>query len=181
MSSSFAQNHFQLFSLPQQYRLERERLEARYRELQRGVHPDRYASASDQERRLSVQRAAQINEAFATLKDPLRRARYLLELRGHPPDDPQATHQDPAFLMQQMALRERLAEVRAAADPIRELDALAGEIRQQYRELETQLGEALDSGSGLGQAVTLVLRMQFFTRLTEEVNELEADLEDELY
>ena len=82
MSSQLKQNHFQLFSLPEQYRLEHSQLDARYRDLQRSVHPDRFASASDQERRLSVQHAAQINEAFETLRDPLKRGRYLLQLRG---------------------------------------------------------------------------------------------------
>ena len=181
MSSTLTQNHFKLFALPERYQLDRKDLDARYRELQRTVHPDRFASASDQERRLSVQRAAQINEAFETLKDPLKRGQYLLELRGHMIEDQQQTHQDPEFLMQQIELREQLAEVRAQDDPLQVLDTLSRQIRNQYRDLEAGLGEALDSGADIRQAVTLALRMQFFTRLNNEVQELEADLEDELY
>lgn len=181
MSSALAQNHFALFALPERYRLDRKDLDARYRELQRTVHPDRFASASDQERRLSVQRAAQINEAFETLKDPLKRGQYLLALRGHAIEDQQQTHQDPEFLMQQIDMREQLAEVRAQDDPLQVLDTLSRQIRSQYRDLEAALGQALDSGADIGQAVTLALRMQFFTRLNNEVQELEADLEDELY
>lgn len=181
MSSVLTQNHFELFSLPQQYAVDIERLDARYRELQRSVHPDRFARAGDQERRISMQQAAQINEAYQVLKDPLRRGRYLLQLRGHSVDDQQRTHQDPAFLMQQIDLRESLDEVRHQADPLGALRALADRISDQYRALETGLGEALDSADAdPAEALALVLKMQYFTRLHDEVQTLEADLEDEL-
>jgi molecular chaperone HscB len=180
MSSILTQDYFQLFSLPKQYRIEQSGLDARYRELQRSVHPDRYAHTSDQERRLSVQRAAQINEAYQTLKDPLRRGRYLLELRGVALEQQQATHQDPEFLMQQMALREALDEIREQTDPLGALDRLSREIRSQYQTLETGLAEALDDNGDVQAALTFVLRMQYFTRLQNEVQELEAELEDEL-
>jgi molecular chaperone HscB len=180
MSSTLTKNHFELFSLPERYRLERDALDTRYRELQRHVHPDRFAAAGDRERLLSVQQAAQINEAYDTLKDPLRRGRYLLTLRGQSVEDQQATHQDPAFLMQQMELREALGDVREHDDPLAELDRLAREVRAQYQALETGLAEALDDAGDLQAALTFVLRMQYFTRLQNEVRELEADLEDEL-
>ena len=180
MSSILTQNHFQLFSLPEQYRLQRADLDVRYRELQRRMHPDRFASAGDRERRLSVQQAAQINEAYETLKDPLRRGRYLLALRGVAMEEQQTTHQDPEFLMQQMALREALGDVREQADPLAELDRLSREISDQYQALESSLAEALDDSGDRQAALTFVLRMQYFTRLQNEVQELEADLEDEL-
>lgn len=180
MSSTLTQNYFQLFSLPERYRLERSELDVHYRELQRSVHPDRFASAGAQERRLSVQQAAHINEAYATLGDPLKRGRYLLELRGQAGNDSQGTHQDAEFLMQQMELREALAAVRGQADPLSALDTLARQIRAQYRALEADLAAAFDDSDDPQQALTLVLRMQYFTRLQNEVQELEADLEDEI-
>jgi molecular chaperone HscB len=180
MSSPLAQSHFQLFSLPEHYRLERAELDARYRELQRRVHPDRFASGSDQERRMSVQQAAQINEAYVTLKDPLKRGRYLLELRGLTIEDQQGTHQDPEFLLQQIELREALGEVRGRADPLAALDHLSRNIRAQYQALETGLAAALDDSGDVQSALTFVLRMQYFTRLQNEVQELEAELEDEI-
>ncbi|GMQ87628.1 MAG: co-chaperone HscB [Gammaproteobacteria bacterium] len=181
MSPILTQNYFELFSLPQQYVLERVDLDARYRELQRMVHPDRYASAGDQERRVSMQQATHINEAYQVLKDSLRRGRYLLELRGHAIEDRQTTHQDPEFLMQQIELREALAEIRRQDDPLQALDRLAREIQAQYRALESELAQALDAGEEIEPAVTLVLKMQYFMRLQNEIQELEADLEDELY
>jgi molecular chaperone HscB len=182
MSSVLTQNHFEIFSLPQRYTLDRGVLDERYRELQRSVHPDRFASAGQQERRISMQQAAQINEAYQVLKDPLRRGRYLLELRGKVIDDPQQTHQDPAFLMQQIELREALGEVRGKPDPLPALEALGADIHAQYRALEVSLARALDEGDGGDEeALVLVRRMQFFARLRDEVQALEADLEDELF
>ncbi len=181
MSSTLTQNYFELFSLPQRYRLQRPELDAYYRELQRTVHPDRYASASDQERRVSMQHATHINEAYQVLKDPLQRGRYLLELRGHVIENEQATHQDPEFLMQQIEFRETLGDIRQQDDPLQALDGLAREVQAQYRALESGLAEALDAGGETEQAVTLVLKMQYFMRLQNEIQELEADLEDELY
>lgn len=181
MSSILTKDHFELFSLPQRYVLERADLDERYRDMQRSVHPDRYASASDRERRISMQQATQINEAYEVLKDPLRRGRYLLELRGHAIEGQQSSHQDPAFLMQQMELRDTLAEIRLQDDPLQALDRLAATVRSQYQALESELAKALDGDADHERAVTLVLRMQFFRRLQEEVHELEADLEDEYY
>ncbi len=182
MSADLTQSHFELFSLPARYRLERALLDARYRDLQRSVHPDRFASGSDQERRISMQQAAQINEAYQTLKDPLKRGRYLLELRGHPVDDGKSTATDPAFLMEQMELREELADVRSQADPLQALDRIAARVRDNVRALEEELSEALDGDGGdPARAVDTVLKMQFYARLQNELQELEAELEDEFY
>ena len=182
MTSTLTQNYFELFSLPQQYALERAELDTRYRDLQRTVHPDRYASASDRERRLSMQQATHINEAYQVLKDPLRRGRYLLELRGHALEDQQTTHQDPEFLMQQIELREALGDIRRQDDPLQALDRLSREILAQYQALESELAQVLDnSREEIDAALTLVLKMQYFMRLQNEMQELEADLEDELY
>ena len=115
------------------------------------------------------------------LKDPLRRGRYMLELRGHLLDEQSGSHQDPEFLMQQMELRESLEEIRDQDDPMAALDALSRRVRDQYKALESALSAVLDEGGETDQAVTLVLRMQYFTRLQDELQALEADLEDELY
>ncbi len=181
MSSVLTQNYFAIFSLPQRFALDRARLDTRYRDLQRSVHPDRFASGSDQERRASMQQAARINEAYEVLRDPLKRGRYLLELRGIDLDDRRGAHQDAGFLMQQMELREGLAEVRQQDDPLSALGRLGGDIQARFRELETRLGEVLDAEAGdAAEAAALVQKMQFFTRLRDEVQQLEADLEDEL-
>ncbi len=79
------QNHFELFGLPARFAVDTAALEARYLELQREVHPDRFAAASQAEQRVSTQLATRVNEAYQTLKSPLKRAGYLLQLRGVDP------------------------------------------------------------------------------------------------
>ena len=78
---NFQHNHFELFGLPQRFHLDLAQLDQAYRGIQSQVHPDRIARASDTERRVSMQSATQVNEAYRTLKNPLARARYLLSLQ----------------------------------------------------------------------------------------------------
>ena len=127
-------NHFELFGLPVAFDLDADDLASRYRELQRRVHPDKFANASDQERRLSLQMTAQVNEAFQTLKDPVRRGRYLLSLRGIDTDEETDTAMDPAFLMEQMEWRENLEEIRQADNPHKQLAELANRIGQRLQD-----------------------------------------------
>lgn len=174
---SAGKNHFELFGLPVSFEVDQELLALRYRELQRAVHPDRFANASEQEKRLSVQQAAQINEAFQVLKSSLSRARYLLELNGMPLDDSD-TRMDPLFLMEQIELREALGEVRGKADPFDALNRVRDDIEGRERELIESLQPAFaDGGSeALEGARETVRKMQFMQRLLSEVDELEENL-----
>ena len=121
MAAEFSTTHFELFGLPRSFDVDLELLDRNYRELQRKIHPDRFVNASDQERRISMQQATQINEGYRVLKDPLMRGRYLLELDGRDFDDERNTTSDTAFLMEQMELREALADVRGSEDAFQAL------------------------------------------------------------
>lgn len=177
MQADFSQNYFELFGVPEGFEMDSETLALRYRDLQRALHPDRFAGASDRERRLSVQQTARINEAFRTLKDPLARARYLLELRGRSLDDTD-TAMDPGFLMEQMELREELGAVEDAADPFAKL----GEVRDRIESLERELVQGLanrfaqDTEEALEEARESVRRLQFMRKLLEEADRMEEDL-----
>lgn len=182
MSQELLQNHFEIFALPVSFRVDAEVLSRHYRELQRNVHPDRFANASDQERRLSVQRAAQINEGYRILKDPLARAPYLLELRGVNVADENNTAMDPEFLMEQMELREALEEVRQQDNPLAVVGRLIGTIEDRLRELQESLAVRFERGSqdDLIAARETVHKLQFFHRLRDEALDMEASLEDAL-
>ena len=177
MQPVLGKNHFELFDLPPGFEVEQETLALRYRDLQRAVHPDRFANASEQEKRLSVQQAAQINEAFQVLKSPLLRARYLLELSGLPLDDTD-TAMDPSFLMEQMELREALAEVRGKEDPFDALNHVRDDIEGRERAMIQSLQQLFVDGSreALGSARDTVRKMQFMQRLLSEVDDLEETL-----
>jgi molecular chaperone HscB len=175
-----SKNYFDLFGLPVRFRLDTVELSTRYRELQRVVHPDRYAAADAQTQRLSLQNATLVNEAFQTLRDPLRRAEYLLHLRGVALDDPSNTLNDPDFLMQQLALREALAEVRTADDPCARLAELLDEIDSLLRSQVARLAVLLEDRSSerLVEAAQAVQKMQFLNKLHAEAELVEADLDE---
>jgi molecular chaperone HscB len=160
------QNHFDLFGLSPIYSIEGEALERSYREIQSKVHPDRYAHAGDAERRASLQWTTRVNEAYRTLKDPVQRAKHLLELHGVDVAFETNTAMPPEFLMQQMELRESLEEAKTPAS----LDEMRKRLRQNKAELQKQIAEALDTRKDYAGAAGLVRKLQFLDRLDEEID-----------
>ena len=182
MSADHSTTHFERFGLSQSFDVDRELLDERYRESQRAVHPDRFVNASDQERRLSMQRAIDINEGYQTLKDPLKRGRYLLQLDGRRFDEENHISRDTVFLMEQLELREALGEVRSADDAFAALGAIMDRIGDDIERLISELQQQFSTGdaASLDQAADNLTKMQFFRKLQDEAMELEVVLEDEL-
>ena len=182
MSFDLSSNYFHLFGMPVSFSIDTAVLMQRYRELQQLVHPDRFASSSEHERRLSLQYATHINEGLRILKDPLERARYLLQLKGIQWDDEQATFSDPEFLMQQMELRESLSEVNTQPDPLQAVADIIEHVHQFIRDYTAELEGLLQSEqqADLEQAKQQVRKMQFLLKMKHEAEALEARLEDEI-
>jgi molecular chaperone HscB len=182
MDTHDSTDHFERFGVPRSFDVDLGVLDSRYRELQKSVHPDRFASAGEAERRVSMQQATAINEGYQTLKDPLKRGRYLLELSGYNLDDEPHTTRDTAFLMEQMELREALGDVRGNSDPFAALQEIMDRIAVDIVELQAQLRDNFERATlaDLEAAAAALMKMQFFRRLQEDVMDLEAALEDEL-
>ncbi|HEY5603707.1 MAG TPA: Fe-S protein assembly co-chaperone HscB [Gammaproteobacteria bacterium] len=172
------QNYFELFNLPAAYDLDLTELSTRYRKLQATVHPDKFANATDLERRLSMQQSALINEAYQTLKNPLLRARYMLQLKGVDLSSESSVNMDSEFLMQQMRLREELERVRAQNNPEAKLLVIAKEIEQAIAEQITVLTSLFDESNEkkIPQIADYVRRMQFMVKLQHETEMLEEEL-----
>lgn len=170
-------NFFEIFAVAESYSLDTVALANRYRELQKEFHPDRFAARPERERAMSVQWAATINQAFDTLKSPLKRARYLLSRQGLDSTGEATIASDPVFLMAQMELRETLAEVRGDKDPFAALGAMRARVEREYRQLQAEFESRYNAGD-YQQALELVARMQFFVKLLAEIELLEEDLED---
>ena len=160
------QNHFDLFGLSPIFSIEGEALERSYREIQSKVHPDRFAHAGDAERRASLQWTTRVNEAYRTLKDPVQRAKHLLELHGVDVAFETNTAMPPEFLIQQMELRESLEEAKTPAS----LDDMRQRLRQDKTELQKQIADALDTRKDYAGAAGLVRKLQFLDRLDEEID-----------
>lgn len=162
-----ADDYFELFGVPAGFDVEPARLESKYRELQSLLHPDRYATAGAQEKRLAVQGAALVNQAYAVLNDDVARAAYLLELKGVAFNAEPDTLNDPEFLMEQMELREAL-EQGAGANSGGALAQLDRDAVARQEELAGDFRRAYDAGE-LDAARETVLKMKFIAKFRDEV------------
>lgn len=178
MSIDFKQNYFELFELPVQFELDEGALATAFRALQAKHHPDRFASESDEARRIAQQVTSFINTAQDTLKSPRLRARYLLSIHNVDFDDERDTTSDMAFLMSQMERRESLERVVQADDPFEAIDALSRDVRQENQALQQAFVDAYQA-QNFDEAKQAVLKLKFFERLMGEIKQLEERLEDE--
>ena len=173
-------NYFELFELPVSSQVDQQRLSSQYRALQRAVHPDRFAGDGERQQRLSVQYASYVNEAFNTLKQPLKRAIYLLKIAGRDVDMERNTIMDPQFLMEQMVLRDSVSEIKAHSSPEQELERLIERVDHDFDAYLKQFEGFWGAGSelDLDQAETVVRKMQFMVKLAAELEQLESELLD---
>ena len=179
MNIDLTRNYFELFGFAEGFEIDQEELANKYRAFQTELHPDRFANASDQERRISVQSTAFVNEAYTTLKNDLKRAHYLLKLKDIEFDADTETSSDTEFLMQQMELHERVEELDHAADPLETLDGLSKEFKQQQAKLISQFA-AHYSKENLTEAKDSALKLQFYERLTNQIRKKQEKFEEEL-
>ncbi len=163
---SLQDNDCDLFGLPPRFALDRAQLDERWKALQREAHPDRFAAQGAAAQRVAMQWSVRINEAYQRLKDPLKRAAYLCELRGQPVNAESNTAMPPAFLMQQMAWRETLEDTR---DP-GTLEDLADEVAAERKNIQQSLGRLLDESGDAQAAVAQVRALMFIERFAAEVD-----------
>ncbi len=158
-------NDFELFGLAPRFAQDRVDLDARWKELQRQAHPDRFATDGAAAQRLAMQWSVRINEAYQRLKDPLQRAAYLCELRGAPIRAQDNTAMPADFLMQQMAWREALEE----AHDSQALEALLDDTAQARRQVLASVAQLLDEAQDAPAAAGQVRRLMFIERFAQEV------------
>lgn len=168
-------NHFELFGLPLQFQLDGSLLSSQFRDLQRQFHPDNFATASERDRLLAVQKAAQINDAYQVLKNPISRAEYLLVQHGEDIRGEQQTMQDPMFLMEQMELREELEDIADSSDPEDALFAFEGKVSKMYKQQLSAIQQELDSEAWL-EAADRVRKLKFIAKLKNEIELVEDRL-----
>lgn len=174
MTIDLQQDFFALFGLPRRFRLDEQALELAYHDLQGRVHPDRYAHLSDVEKRRSMQWATRVNEGFRTLRKPLPRAQYLLELEGIDAGTGTNTAMSPEFLVEQMEWREAVEEARGAG-AVDELELLHHRLQLHSREVFADLERVLDEHRDYAAGAETVRRLMFIEKLQDEIDDaLEA-------
>ncbi|EIO4104258.1 co-chaperone HscB [Vibrio vulnificus] len=168
-------NHFELFGLPPQFSLDGSLLSSQFRELQKRFHPDNFATASERDRLLAVQKAAQINDAYQVLKNPISRAEYLLSQNGLEIRGEQQTMQDPMFLMEQMELREELEDIPQSSDAESALAAFDARVSKMYKQQLATIEQELNDAQW-PQAADRVRKLKFIAKLKNEIELVEEKL-----
>ena len=159
-------NDFELFGVPQQFAQDRAELDDRWKALQREAHPDKFASQGAVAQRVAMQYSVRINEAYQRLKDPLKRAAYLCELRGAPIQAHSNTAMPAAFLMQQIEWREALDDAGSAET----LEALRDNVDLVQKELMNACARQLDTDRDYPGAVLNVRALMFIEKFALDLD-----------
>lgn len=189
-------DYFSFLGLPRKLNVDPQEIERRFRSLSRQFHPDFFYNATPAERRASLERSSYLNDAYRTLKQPIARVEYLLQLEGLAARTPEeAARQVPPSLLEEVfALNEELDEVRdlkaggAASEAWRSrlerarepIEAKRIEHEEQVASLSEQWDDLVDSGAPDAERrpVLEALRERVLER--NYINNLLASIEREL-
>jgi len=182
---NFSQTYFELFDVPPSFVVDASALAEKYRQLQRDLHPDRFAGQGASEQRLAVQYASQINTAYQTLRTPVLRAGYLLSLVGRPVDNNSLTINDKTFLFKQMEWREVLADLSVAiskktisASRVSEdLAALTQQTKIEQQQLLLAFDQCYQSRD-YDHAKLILAKLHFVEKMLVDIDRLEDSLLD---
>ena len=177
LSPLTGQNYFELFGLNPVFDIDQAVLHGAQQRLQASFHPDRHVGSSDTDKRLSVQIASRVNQAFETLRDPVKRSRYLLELNGANLPDDSATTADAEFLMEQIELREQVESCRQGEDAFERSEKIESRLKQRADHLARDFVEHFSKGD-LDAAIDSSRKMQFIQRIQQQLSDLQFELED---
>lgn len=165
MKLSLHSSDFELFGLPEQFAQTRAAVDERWKELQREVHPDKFAAQGPSAQRIAMQWSVRVNEAYKRLRDPLKRAAYLCERRGAPINAESNTAMPGDFLLEQMAWREALEEASSGDD----LDKLASELALARADTLGRIETLLDESDDPQAASQQVRALMFIERFAHDV------------
>jgi molecular chaperone HscB len=177
VQSAAGVDRFAAMGFPRKFSLDAGELETRHRDLSRKLHPDRFAKADPKDRVASLQAATALNDAYRTLRSPVARAAYLLELEGMSPGDNDPV--EPEFLMEIMELRETLSDAKEAGDTA-QVTALEAAMRQRFDGAMARLAdrftrhELTHDRQHLAEARRELVAIRYFQRFLDEAEGIEA-------
>ncbi len=161
-------NFFTLLQLPETFVIDLKKLDQHYQSIQKEIHPDRFASLADEEKIASIKKTAEVNDAYQTLKSPIRRAEYLLHLYDINIHDEKYTVVPQDFLMQQMEWRE---ELEAHKQNKEALEKLANDIEKNKNEIMSQLPKCFENKSNLHDAIKVTRELNFIEKIEQHIND----------
>ncbi len=170
---------FSVLGIPPRLSLDLGEIEKRYRDLSRALHPDKFVGRPASERRMALSKAIEVNEAWRTLKDPVKRAEALMRRAGVPVGETKEGAADPALLMEMMEQREALSEARAARDKAA-LDRLVASMREREQRVIATLASRFDAPDGSADDAKAALpalgELRYVRRFLEEASAAEDEL-----
>ena len=161
-------NFFTLLQLPEAFVIDLETLHQNYQSIQKDIHPDRFATFDDEAKLESIKKTAQVNDAYQTLKSPIRRAEYLLQLKGINIHDEKYTAVPQDFLMQQMEWREELETYKLNKVA---LEKLAQDIQKNKNDMMNQLPSFFDDENHLNDAIRVTRELNFIEKIEQHIND----------
>lgn len=161
-------NFFTLLQLPEAFVIDLETLHQNYQSIQKDIHPDRFATFDDEAKLESIKKTAQVNDAYQTLKSPIRRAEYLLQLKGINIHDEKYTAVPQDFLMQQMEWREELEAHKLNKVA---LEKLAQDIQKNKNDMMNQLPSFFDDKNHLNDAIRVTRELNFIEKIEQHIND----------
>ncbi len=173
-------DYFAVLGTPRAYAVDLAAVEERYKELTKRLHPDRFARSDPRARRASLERSVQLNEAWRCLRDPVRRAEYLLSLHGIDVGERVGSGErgrrneqktlpvPPVLLMEVLELREALAAAHAAKD-LHETEALMAKVRRRLDEVMGDVAKGFAaSPPELGTITARLVAVRYYRRFLDE-------------
>ena len=157
------QNYFELFNLPEKFQIDLEMLQENYRAIQKEIHPDRFATSSENEKVQSMIKSTQANDAFQTLKSPIKRAKYILSLHKSVEKITLPSN----FLMQQMEWEEHFETIEKNSS---ELTEFKSTINKKYKEYSLLISTQIDDDQNWSDAAISIDKLYFIEKLLQKIN-----------
>ena len=157
------QNYFELFNLPEKFQIDLEMLQENYRAIQKEIHPDRFATSSENEKVQSMIMSTQANDGYETLKSPIKRAKYILSLHK----STEKITLPPDFLMQQMEWEEHFETIEKNSS---ELTEFKSTINKKYKEYSLLISTQIDDDQNWSDAAISIDKLYFIEKLLQKIN-----------
>ena len=170
-------DYYELFGIPRTLNISLADLQKRFYELSRQLHPDRFMRKSEAERQQALDMSSALNDANRTLKDPIKRAQYLLKLEGLDIGEQGSKDVPPELLEEVFELNMALEEMRGGDDSARpqleqaetSFTAMMSDVNQQLQRLFEKYDSA-HQGDTLAEIRGLLNRRKYIQNLLNEVH-----------
>src|SRR5438552_9775134 len=172
-------DYFEVFGLPRLLGIDTAALEKTFHQLSRTYHPDYFTTASPAERTQAVRMTALLNDAYRTLRHPVRRVEYLLSLYGLKSDGSKVPQ---SLLMEVFEINEQLEEVKEGRASVEEIDSLRAQIKEKRERFDTELQQAslswdelVKSGAAEAQQKEQLVKLAEILSESSYIRNLERD------